>query len=336
MLVIVVSAALASAAQWSRTASAEEPPRDAAGAERERREAVLASVGGQPITVGDFEDAIASKDLSTRRRLASPEGRARFLEDLIRYDVLVQAARARGYAERDVVVHREHEAAIAAMQGRSLTVEPAAIPAADVERYYTDNARRFHHETLRRGSFIQVQTAEEARALIAELRGKDRNTFAKAARERSTDARTRSQGGELGHVERHEDPKAPPGVPRAPQVLIDAVYALKKVGDISPAPIAIDGQFGIVMLTAELPGASIPQKQVEDDIRAELASKRSASELDALAARLREEQKPELHPELVDRVKLDPPAPPPDIPAGFRPDPPDPRAPATLLPRDLY
>jgi hypothetical protein len=308
------------------------PP--AADAEHARRAVVLASVEGHPITIGDFEDAIANKDPTTRRKLADPAAQARFLSEMIEYDLLIREAERRGYREREPVQRRAKQAAIAAMQSRDPASDPKAIPAADVARYYTENARQYQRAELRRASFIQAASAAEARALIAELRGKDRNTFAKAARERSTDERTKSQGGELGHFERHPDPRAKSQV--TPQPLVDAAYALKNVGDISPSPIAIGGQFGIVMLTAHLPAVSMPLALVEGDIREGLASKHASQEADVLAQRLREEAKPETHPELLGLIVLDPPAPPPDIPSGFSGGPPDPRAPAKILPPDPY
>lgn len=309
---------------------------DAVSADQARRAGVLSSFEGGKITVGDLEDAIANKDPRTRGALRDPAAREKLLHDLVRYDLLVREAERRGYAENTKVVQGVRAAEIAGLQQRDLTVEPESIAAADVEKYFAEHRDAYERGEQRRASYIQVATAAEAKALIGQLRGKSRSDFAKRALAVSTDPRTRSQGGELGYQTRERRTSANAANDNAPaQPLVDAMFALRKVGDVSAQPLAIDGQFGVLMLTARVPPSARTLAQVDGEIREQLAEQQSKSALSALVEKLRAEQKPEVHPELLDAIQLDA-WQSLDIPRGFQAYPPDPRAPAVLIKPDPY
>jgi parvulin-like peptidyl-prolyl isomerase len=309
---------------------------DATSTDQERRAGVLCSFEGGQITVGDLEDAIANKDPRTRAALQDPAARKQLLEDLVRYDLLVHEAARRGYAGSTKVVQAVRAETIRAMQTRDIDVKPESIASADVASYFAEHRDRYEHGEQRRASYIQVATAAEASALIAELRGKDRNQFSKRAREISTDARSRSQGGELGYQFRQRKASAPARSDDAiPEAVIEAMFALRKVGDISGKPLPVGGQFGVLMLTALVPPSARTLVQSEDEIREQLAQQRSQSGLGAVVQQLRAEHAPETHPDLLNAITLDP-WHALDIPRGFEAAPPDPRAPAVLIKPDGY
>jgi hypothetical protein len=300
-----------------------------------RRSIVLATFTGGSIALGDMEDAIATKLPRTRAELAAHGGREHFLEQLIRYDLLVLEAQRRGYATHPQVALATRRAAIDAMLARDLAVDPASIPAADVAQFYDAHKGELSRPALRRASHIQLTSEAQARALIATLAGADRRRFAQLAREQSADDHTQRQGGELGYFD--QEGKAAEGAPlrSLPRTLVEATFALKNVGDIAAQPVAHDGAFSVVMLTGEMPAMLKPFAKAERGLRERMAEERQARALDDLLAALRKERAPELHAELADAIVLEP-AKPLDIPEGFDAAPPDPRAPPRLVKPDEY
>jgi peptidyl-prolyl cis-trans isomerase C len=297
----------------------------AASVEIERRAATLSSFPGGRITVGDLEDVATNKLAAERRDLARPGQLAHLLDQLIRYDLLVLEAQRRGYSEHPLVIDAIKRATIDAMTRRDLALDETTIPAEEVSAFYEQHKAELSRPLLRRASHIELATETEARTLLAELTHADRPRFARLARERSLDTRTAHQGGELGYFDR-EGHASDPHVPATPRALVDAVYALKNVGDISQEPIHNGATFSLVMFTGEMPAMTKSLAKVAPRIRDQLAQERASRALDALLKRLMTEHPSELHPELLDSIVLDP-AQPPEIPEGFPAAPPDPRAP---------
>jgi hypothetical protein len=296
---------------------------------------VLASFKGGRITVADMQTAIANKDASTRARIAAHGGREAFLEQLVRYDLLVLEAERRGYGYDAAVIEAGKLAAITHMLERDLAVEPSAISADDVKRHFEANIGRYQRPAMRRASHIELASEDDARALIAELKGATRERFAKVAGERSRDERTRHQGGELGYFDR-EGRLGGVGEPAAvPRELVAATFALPRAGAIGSRPIKGATGFSVVMFTGEMPALAQSLADVEDALRAELAEKRATEAQEALVAELRAQWKPEVHPERIDAITL-PPGKPLDQPQGFPAAPPDPRAAARVVEPDGF
>jgi hypothetical protein len=295
----------------------------------------IATFAGGRITLEEMRAAIANKVPRARAAIAQPGGRERFLAELVRYELLVLEATRRGYERNPLVIEAAQRAAIDRMLERDLAVAPASIPAAEVAAYYSAHAAELGRPALRRASHIELATEAEATQLIAQLRGVDRQGFAKLAVERSIDAPTKRQGGELGYFDREghkSGDERGAGVPRA---LADAAYALDRVGAIGQRPVRLESGFSVVMLTGEMPELRKPLAKVEGKIREQLAEQRQAQALTALVAKLFAEHKPEVHAELLGAIALDP-VTSLDQPEGFAAAPPDPRAPPRLVTPDGY
>jgi hypothetical protein len=320
------AAFLAWTAQTANSAPAPEARTDGARAARDAGVAptaretspVVATFDGGRITAADMETAIAHKDSGTRARLAQPGGRKTFLDQLVRYDLLVLEAERRGYGYHPAVIEAGKRAAIERMIEHDLTVDPASISKTDVEQHFEANVEKYRRPHVRRASHIEVASEAEARALIGELRTASRERFARVAGERSHDERTRRQGGELGYFDREGRPGGNRRATAIPAELAQAAFALKRPTAISPRPIArASGNFSVLMLTGEDRGLEPRLHDLEAQVRAEIAERRHAEAQQALVATLREQWKPEVHPERMDAIQLDP-APPRVVePDGF-------------------
>lgn len=300
-------------------------------------EGAIATWKGGQITVADVEAVLALKLPQERITIAESGGRERLLEELIRFDLLVEEARARGYATRPAVIDAAQQAAIDAMYARDFLVTPESITQAELDEYWKEHGPKQQRPRARRGALIVLATEAEANALRRELTGADRAKFAKAAVERSLDKRTGHQGGELGYFDIEGTPRPQPVGPHVPKPVVDAVFALRKEGDISKKPFPVEGGYGIAMFTGETPALA---RKLEDEpwhseIRASLAGQRMLKMKDELVAKLYEQYKPEVKAELVDAIVLDPPRK-SDIPQGSPAAPPDPREPLKTVEPDNY
>ncbi len=308
---------------------------NANGAKSADADRAVATWNGGQLTVADVEAVVAIKLPQERVTLAEAGGREQLLEELVTFDLLVQEAAARGYATRLPVVEAAKNAAIDAMYARDFVVLPQAITREEVEAYWKEKGPALQRPRARRGAVIVLATQAEAEALRRVLARADRAQFAKAAVERSIDKRTGHQGGELGYFDIEGTPRPEPRAVPIPKPIAEAVFALRKEGDVSKKPIAVEGGYAIVMYTGEMAAVSRTLADAEQEIREQLAAERMLKMRDDLAAKLHEEYKPEIKAELLGSVVPDPPRK-GGIPQGSPAAPRDPREPLKAMPEDSY
>ena len=293
---------------------------------------VVATFTGGAITKQDLQTVVRQR-LPVQKDLLVREGAVHdVLESMVRYDLLVREAEARGYRDHVRVRMASQAKANELLMLAHANVEPSAISKSDVERAYTEHRREFSRPALRRASHVLLPTRAAAEALIAELKGATRERFARVATDKSQDPATKNQGGELGYFDR--DGKTERGVSgfASPQ-LAAAAFELRTVGEITRTPVAVPQGFSVLMLTGEMPALETQRAQADERLREQLAKEQSTAELEVLVAELRERHKPVVHAELVDLIVM-PPAEPTHIPSGFPAAPPDPREPPKIVEPD--
>lgn len=299
-------------------------------------EPVLASYRGGEITVAELEQVIAIKPQHVRVALAqSTDKQKALLESMIDFEVLLQEAQRRGYADHPAVKLAMQDAAVGTLI-EQLAVAPQSVPDAEVDAAYAERAGDFKRPEQRRARQVVLATKADATALIAEARapGVDPSELiARAARERSLDEATKGRGGELGFFIASgqrigTDGKVPPEIAKA-------AFALRGKDKLWPKPIATQGGFSVLVLTDTVPAADVNTEKARATVRNDLAKERSKQAVDALLAELRTANPVELHAERVERVTLEPAAD-PDIPHGFPAAPRDPSAPSVTVESDGF
>ena len=145
------------------------------------------------------------------------------------------------------------------------------VSEADVEKYYTENAKEFEtprqiqasHVLARVGETGGSEAEDKARDKIAEVikRAKAGEDFAKLAREISEDPGSKDKGGELGWVK--EGDMVPP--------FEQALFKLKK-GELTQEPVRTPFGFHAIKATDVKEGARKPLKEVAGQIRDKLAA----------------------------------------------------------------
>jgi hypothetical protein len=293
----------------------------------------LATFVGGRITLADLQAAVDRQTPKQKAALARDGARAELLARVIDYDLLTLEAERRGYRASPAVKQAEKQAAVSALlaaERQAATVDPNGP---EVANYFAAHAHDFQRPALRRPSHIQVSDRAEALALLKKLAGASREHFASVARERSSDERTRRQGGELGYCDAQGQPWEGTAAQGCPPEIAKAVFALSKSGELAAEPIAHDGVFSLVMLTGMMTEKVALLERARTKVVARLTDAARVQRMDDLEAKLRAEHPVEVHPALVDLVTL-PPAPPRDLPVGFPAAPPDPRAAPTPVDPD--
>jgi hypothetical protein len=292
----------------------------------------LATFTGGAITRADLQRVVTQR-LPVQKDLLTRAGALHdLLEKMVRYDLLVREAEARGYRDDLRVRTAARAKANELLMLSDATVELSAITKADLQRAYTEHRREFSRPALRRASHVVVATRAEADALIAELGTATRERFARMATEHSLDPATRNQGGELGYFDRKGNTERGVEGFASPQ-LAAAAFELRAVGEITSVPVAVPQGFSVLMLTGEMPAFEMARAEADERLRDQLAKEQSAAKLEALLAQLRAQQKVVIHDSLLDLVVM-PPAEPAQIPSGFPAAPPDPREPPRMVEPD--
>ena len=300
--------------------------------EADAADTVVATFTGGAITSADLQSVLAQR-LPIQKDLMQREGAVRdVLESMVRYDLLVREAEARGYRDHVRVRTATQAKANELLVLSHATVEASAISEEEVARAYAEHRREYSRPALRRASHVLLPTRAEAEALIAELKGATRERFARVASDRSRDPATKNQGGELGYFDK--DGNTERGVPgfASPQ-LAAAAFELRAVGEITRTPVATPQGWSVLMFTGEMPASEMSRAQADARLREQLAGAQSAAKLVALIAELRDKHKPVVHASLIDSIQL-PTAEPTQIPSGFPAAPPDPREPPKLVEPD--
>lgn len=262
---------------------------------------VVARVDGKEITVTDVQQRINALDPYSKARFSSPEQRKKFLENLVRFEVLASEAQKRGY-DRDPDVQRVlKNQMIEVFLRKELDdkLKAEEISDAEVAQYYRDHEAQFRQAEQVRVSQILVKDRALADKVAAEVRtqGKTDAGFRALVSKYSEDVDSKELGGDLTFLDRKST--------QFPPALIEAAYALKEVGDVSP-PVASDKGFHVVKLTQRRAGFTRPIEAVAGEIRRLILRDRRAKKMDEMVAQMREKLKVEIYEDQLTKVTTEP------------------------------
>jgi len=168
---------------------------------------VLAKVGNWTITIDEFKEKTKNlKEVLPEYDENDLETKKLVLEELVRQQLLVEAAEKKGIGKKKNIVDAIEEFKKTLLV-RELAVEIAesiVVTDEDAKVFYEENEELFKEPTQWRVREVVVDNEGRAKELaIAILQGVD---FAQIARENSI-VETASSGGDVGFVAEFEDPK---------------------------------------------------------------------------------------------------------------------------------
>lgn len=240
----------------------------------------LAVINGKEITVGEFDLRWSQMPESARKSYASPEGRKKFLEELITRELLLQEAKKRGLDRDRTLVERVERFKERSILDNLMKEEVDArvtVTQDEIKAFYAVHSESFTAPREARVSHILVKT--EADALDLKKRLNEGEDFAGLARKVSLDLATRYKGGDLGVIK--------PGqmVPQFEQ----AVRNLK-VGDISP-PVSTQFGYHLIKLNDRTAGTVQSFDETKDLVKDQLLLEKKRKRFDELVASLRAKAK---------------------------------------------
>lgn len=273
-----------------------------------RRAKVFARIGAETITVGDLEDMINARSPYARKRLVEPQAIKEIADSQVRNELLYQGAERLGYADDPAVAKFLDQTLVQLFIRRDLqdAVTPDDIPAKEVENYYKEHIEEFRRPEMRRARHILVLSKDEAEAILAELESGRGATFGATAKKRSLDTETNLRGGDLlfftedGKLVGKRD--APPIDP----TLARAAFALEEKGDLGGPLDLGDGKWSVIELTGIRPEMLQSPERANGAIRRKLWREEREAALAKLVADLWAELKPEVYPERVNAIVLEP------------------------------
>lgn len=281
---------------------------------------VLAKVGDETITLGDFAAALEHMDAFDRIRYQSAERRKELLDEMITVVLLAKEAKAKGY-DKDPLAQQEVRAILRdAMlaQARANTVTPADVPEAEVRAWFAAHRAEYKDPERRRLSAIVLKDAAAAEAVL-EAAKKSTADWGGLVRSKSLDAQARADvpsdlAGDFGIV-------SPPGDargenPRVPDPVRAAAFEIPEVNQLAARVVPAGGKFYVVRLTQKLPPHERSYEEAERSIRVKLAQDRLRAKENELLADLRKSVKVEVDEAALATVKVSEPRPMPSVDAG--------------------
>ena len=236
----------------------------------------LAVINGKPITISEFDVRWSQLPEYARKKYPGPEGRKRFLDELIDREVLLQEARKRGI-DRDRIVlerlERFKERSILDVLMREEVDSRVTVSSEETKTYYDAHPGTFTAPEEFRASHILVKTDAEAADLKKRLaQGED---FAALARKASIDATTRSKGGDLGMLKKGQT------VPEFEKAL-----ATLKPGEVSQ-PVATQFGYHLIKLVERVPGPAMTYEDAKDQVKDQVLIEKKQKRFKELVASLR-------------------------------------------------
>jgi len=298
-VLIVLAVAAASCSKKPEEAPGAEEKWPAHGLTEAQANEVLAKVGDRTITVGEFADRLASQSPYLRARFEGPERRKEFLDNYVRFELLVYEAKRSGYADTPEIARARRNAIIQQLVKQEVDepLEGQPITDEEVKVVYDGNPTEFDRPAQVRASHIFVEDHARAKKVLGKATAGDMSGFRKLAREESEDEKTKENGGDLRFFE--ADAEQPPAAIR------DAAFSLEKVGSVYPELVEEGGGYHIVMLTGKRAELRRTYEQAKRAIRHKLTRERKDAAMEALTKRLREEIEVEVDYDALEDIEVD-------------------------------
>jgi peptidyl-prolyl cis-trans isomerase C len=289
------------------------PAADAAAspAETERRAQVVARVGDQAITVGEFEDMLNEAPGPVRQRYLAPAERRTYLEHLVTTFLLAGEARRQGLDRNPEVSASVRRILSQRLEQRAVleTVTAESIPASEVSAYYQAHVADYQQPEYRRATVIITADRETAARVVADARAArgDLRRVRELVRQHSVDEPSKAHDGDVFYFQRSGAPTGE-GQPVDP-ALAAAVFGLAREMDVTPQPVALTGgRFGVGVLTGTRPALRRDPTDpgVVATIRGFLVRDRRAQRTAAMLQAARDRLHPEVHEERLELIHLPP------------------------------
>ncbi len=256
-----------------------------------KREAYVAKVGNTKITQSDFEKEMKSLPDFVQRIFEGRSGKERFLDELIKKEVLYQEALQRGL-DKDSEYQRKVEDfkkfnLISLLLQKEIESK-AKVTDQEGRDYYEKHKEDFAPISQIRASHILVKTEEEAKKILE--RPKKGEDFAEIAKKSSIDTASAKKGGDLGFFSRGQmDPE------------FEAAAVRLKRGEISE-PVKTKLGYHIIKVTDKKVGQAVEFEKVKDTLSQRLTAEKQKELFDSYIEGLKKKYKVEINKEAFSKL----------------------------------
>jgi DNA-directed RNA polymerase subunit F len=271
---------------------------------------VLAKVGDNVITLGDYVAALEHMDQFDRLRYQSPERRKELLDELVEVELLAQEATDKGY-DKDPVAQQELRGVLRdAMlkEARAGAPQASDISEADARAYYEAHKADYKDPERRRVSLIVAKDDASAKAALDQAKGTDAGHWGELVRKLSIDSQAKANvpldlAGDFGIV-------SPPGDTRGenarvPTEVRAAAFEIDKPNDVLARVVKSGDKSYVVRLTQKLDAHERTFAEAERAIRVRIAQDRSKSKEDEAYQALRKQFPVKIDEAALATVKVD-------------------------------
>lgn len=269
---------------------------------------VVAKVDSEEITTGELQEELDKLPPYLKGRVATPEGRKEFLDNLLTRRALMLEAKTSGIEsdpaiQKQITEYKERLILQKLMQ-QNIEKDPQ-ISDEDIKKYFEAHPEEFKESEQVRARHILVKTEagateaqkaeakKKAQSLLA--RAKKGEDFEKLARENSQDPGSASRGGDLGFFPRGRMAKA----------FEDTAFALKKPGQLSDV---VETQFGyhVIQYVDRQTSKEKSFDEAKEQIRRRLSPQKQRESYQAFIENVKGKHKTEVFDDVLKGMSVEP------------------------------
>ncbi len=254
---------------------------------------VIAKVNNTSITKEDFLKESKIVPEWAKQNFSSKDGKERFLEELIKKELIYQDAKNKGLdKDKEILAQVEEfkKMTLLSLVLKKEIEEKVQVSDEDAQDFYNKNQDKFNKGEEISASHILVDTEKEAKDILARL--KKGENFAKLAMALSKDKGSAAKGGDLGFFTRG----------RMVPEFEEAAFSLKP-GEIS-APLKTQFGYHIIKVTERKAGAIVPFEEAKATVKRQLLSEKQKSAFDAYVEGLKKKSKVTTESKALETIKM--------------------------------
>lgn len=259
----------------------------------EKSRAYVVKIDGVTIIEKDLQTEMASLPEMTRELFQGPEGASRFVDEIIKKEVLYLEAKKRGMEKDKDLQKKLEEIKKLTLINQLLEKEikaAAKVTETDIKDYYNKNKDNFIIPNQVRLSHIVLKTEDDAKKAYERLnKGED---FAKVASELSIDKASAKSGGDIGSFKMGE----------MSAEIENIVFKLKK-GEISEPARLKDGIH--IFKATDLKGSQVEFSKVKDLIAQRLTAEKQREAFDKFIEGIKKNYKIDINKDAVSKINLE-------------------------------
>ncbi|AKU92930.1 peptidylprolyl isomerase [Vulgatibacter incomptus] len=286
---------------------------------------VLATIGDETLTVDEVKARMEEQSPFIRARYDSPERKREFVDNLVRFELLAQEAKRRGFADDPEVLSAMKKTMVQKLMRAEFDDNGKAPPVSEQElrAFYDENINDFvKPERVRlshvffaaaKGDASRMKVKADATKALAAVKAKDatdKSAFADLAKTRSDDDASKRAGGDLSFKTREELDAA-----WGPE-LTAAAFDLKEIGQLGSV-IETDKGYHVVKLTGRQNPLDRPFDTVKAQIEGRLSREKRTKAFDTFVEDLKSQAKVTVNDDLLAQIEVNTGGMPAGMPGGM-------------------